>query len=203
MNAAPAAFLDRDGVINRDHGYVGRAEDFEFLPGVLAACAILGAWGFRLVVVTNQSGIARGRYTEADFLRLSDWMRGRFAQAGAPLAGVYHCPHHPEGTVAALRRACDCRKPAPGLLLRAIDELGLDPRRSVLFGDKRSDLQAARAAGLARAVLLATDGLHWDPAVPAAEACARHPTLAAAVAAPELARELAGLAGVPRTEPAA
>ena len=154
----PAAFLDRDGVINLDHGYTYRIDAFEFVPGVLPAAAQLAALGFALVVVTNQSGIGRGLYTVADFEQLTDWMRAQFAAAGAPLAGVYWCPHHPTDAVGEYRRACDCRKPAPGLLLQAASELDLDLPRSVMFGDRRSDLQAAHAAGVRERVLLGTDG---------------------------------------------
>lgn len=154
----PAAFLDRDGVINVDHGYTYRIDDFEFVDGTLAAAASLHAMGFALVVVTNQSGIGRGLYTVADFDVLTDWMRAQFAAAGAPLAGVYWCPHHPIDAVGAYRRDCDCRKPAPGMLLAAVRDLDLDPARSVLFGDKRSDLEAAAAAGVPERVLLGTNG---------------------------------------------
>jgi D-glycero-D-manno-heptose 1,7-bisphosphate phosphatase len=153
-----AAFLDRDGVINVDHGYTYRIEDFEFVDGTLAAAARLHAMGFALVVVTNQSGIGRGLYTVEDFDVLTDWMRAQFAAAGAPLAGVYWCPHHPVDAVGAYRRDCDCRKPAPGMLLAAMRDLDLDPARSVLFGDKRSDLEAAVAAGVAERILLALNG---------------------------------------------
>jgi D-glycero-D-manno-heptose 1,7-bisphosphate phosphatase len=154
----PAAFLDRDGVINVDHGYTYRIDDFEFVEGTLAAAARLHAMGFALVVVTNQSGIGRGLYTVADFDVLTDWMRAQFAAAGAPLAGVYWCPHHPVDAVGAYRRDCDCRKPAPGMLLAAMRDLDLDPARSVLFGDKRSDLEAAVAAGVAERILLGLNG---------------------------------------------
>jgi D-glycero-D-manno-heptose 1,7-bisphosphate phosphatase len=154
----PAAFLDRDGVINVDHGYTYRIDDFEFVDGTLAAAARLHAMGFALVVVTNQSGIGRGLYTVAEFEALTDWMRAQFAAAGAPLAGVYWCPHHPTDAIGVYRRDCDCRKPAPGMLLDAIRELDLDPARSVLFGDKRSDLEAAAAAGVPERVLLGTNG---------------------------------------------
>lgn len=154
----PAAFLDRDGVINVDHGYVCRREDFEFVPGVLEGARRLHALGYALVVTTNQSGIGRGLYTESDFAELSDWMRGRFAEAGAPLAGIYFCPHHPTEADGVYRVACACRKPAPGMLLQAATELGLDLGRSALFGDRASDLEAARAAGVPTRVLLATDG---------------------------------------------
>jgi|DewCreStandDraft_4_1066084.scaffolds.fasta_scaffold04862_13 D-glycero-D-manno-heptose 1,7-bisphosphate phosphatase len=153
-----AAFLDRDGVINVDLGYVVRQEDFHFVPGTLEAARILADRGLALVVITNQSGIARGLYTVDDFHRLTHWMRERFAEAGAPLAGVYFCPHHPTEGQGQYRVNCTCRKPAPGMLLAAAHELGLDLARSVLFGDKRSDLEAAHAAGVSQRVLLGTDG---------------------------------------------
>lgn len=162
----PAAFLDRDGVINVDHGYTYRVEDFEFVPGSLTATARLAAMGYVLVVVTNQSGIGRGLYSESDFHALDAWMQAQFAAAAAPLAGVYWCPHHPVDAVGAYRRHCDCRKPAPGMLLQAARELGLDLASSVMFGDKVSDLQAAQAAGVRERVLLGTDGR----ALPAADA---------------------------------
>lgn len=155
----PAAFLDRDGVINVDHGYTYRIEDFAFIDGVLDAAAALAQLGFALVVVTNQAGIGRGMYTEADFARLSAWMRERFAAAGAPLDGVYHCPHHPSLALGALRTACACRKPAPGMLLAAAGDLGLDLAGSVIFGDKCDDLRAGAAAGVGLRVLLGKDGL--------------------------------------------
>jgi D-glycero-D-manno-heptose 1,7-bisphosphate phosphatase len=158
-----AAFLDRDGVINVDHGYVARREDFEFVPGVLEASAELVRLDFALVVITNQSGIGRGLYSADEFDELTRWMSNAFEHAGAPLAGVYFCPHHPTEALGRYRVNCACRKPAPGMLLAAIDELGLDPARSVAFGDKRSDLQAAQAAGVGARVLLGTDGLAMPP----------------------------------------
>ncbi len=194
MAAGPrrAAFLDRDGVINVDHGYTVRIEDFHFVDGTLAACARLALLGYALVVVTNQSGIGRGLYTEADFHRLTGWMRSRFADAGAPLAGVYHCPHHPSEALPPWRIECDCRKPGPGMLLAATRELGLDPAASVLFGDRCGDLRAARGAGVPRRILLGKDGL----AVPATDcgdglATARYASLAAALDDPALRAQLA------------
>jgi D-glycero-D-manno-heptose 1,7-bisphosphate phosphatase len=150
----PAAFVDRDGVINIDHGYVHRIEDFELVPGVVEGLSELARLGFSLVVVTNQGGIARGMYTEDDFLRLTAHMREMLASAGVVIAGVYHCPHHPHGTVARLACTCRCRKPAPGLLLQAAEELGLDIARSVLVGDQLTDIAAARAAGVRWALLV-------------------------------------------------
>jgi len=162
-----AAFLDRDGVINVDHGYVWRVEDFDFVPGVREAAAELARLGFAIVVITNQAGIARGMYTQADFARLTEWMRERFAEAGVTLAGVYHCPHHPTEGLGKWRVVCDCRKPAPGMLLAAARDLGLDLENSVIFGDKCDDMRAGRSAGVGLRVFLGTDGL-----APPTEECA-------------------------------
>jgi D-glycero-D-manno-heptose 1,7-bisphosphate phosphatase len=153
-----AAFLDRDGVINVDTGYVHRIEDFEFVPGTLEACRELARRGWLLVLATNQSGIGRGLYTERDFQALTDWMRGRFEESGAPLAGVYYCPHHPTDALGGFRIRCDCRKPQPGMLLQAARELSLDFAQSILFGDKCEDLLAAQSAGIGHRVLLGKDG---------------------------------------------
>jgi D-glycero-D-manno-heptose 1,7-bisphosphate phosphatase len=150
----PAAFVDRDGVINEDLGHVHRIEDFRLLPGATAGLRLLQAAGYRLVVVTNQAGIARGLYSEADYQRLTRHLRTTLRREGITLDAAYHCPHHPEAGLGALRTECACRKPAPGMLLRARDELGVDLARSVLIGDKRSDLEAGRAAGVGRLALV-------------------------------------------------
>jgi D-glycero-D-manno-heptose 1,7-bisphosphate phosphatase len=163
-----AAFLDRDGVINLDHGYVYRVEDFEFVPGVLESAAELVRLGLLLVVVTNQAGIGRGMYSEEDFAKLTHWMRARFAERAGPIAAVYHCPHHPSLATGALRVACDCRKPAPGMLLRAQRDLDIDLARSVFFGDKCDDMRAGLAAGVGTRVLLGKDG-HGVPTDPCAD----------------------------------
>lgn len=189
----PAAFLDRDGVINIDHGYVVRREEFEWVPGVREAAAQLHRAGFALVVITNQSGIGRGLYTEVDFLRLTQWMSDEFAAFGAPLVGVYFCPHHPTDASGEFRRVCDCRKPAPGLLIRAAQELDLDLGRSVLFGDKVSDLQAAVAAGVPQRVLLATDGQGEPDPAATALATASFASLAEAVQATDWTRRIKAL----------
>ena len=163
----PAAFLDRDGVINIDRGYVSHREDFTFVPGVLEGARGLHRLGFALVVVTNQSGIGRGLYDETTFHHLTLWMKQQFADAGAPLDGVYYCPHHPTEAFGSYRRDCDCRKPAAGMLLTAARELQLDLGRSVMFGDRDSDLMAARAAGVPTRVLLWTDACQEPDTVPA------------------------------------
>lgn len=174
----PAAFIDRDGVINAELNYVHRIEDFHVLPGVFEGLRALASHGFALVVVTNQAGIAKGLYGEADFQRLTDHMRELFASEGIDFAGVYHCPHHPSGTVALHSIDCDCRKPAPGMMLRAATELQLDLSRSVLIGDKTSDTQSGRAAGVALTVLVETG--HALPADAATQADYRCPDLSAA-----------------------
>jgi D-glycero-D-manno-heptose 1,7-bisphosphate phosphatase len=166
-----AAFLDRDGVINVDRGYVYRREDFEFVPGVLEGARRLHEMGYLLIVATNQSGIGRGLYTEADFTTLTAWMCREFAAAGAPLAGVYYCPHHPTEARGVYRRACDCRKPAPGMLLSAARDLSFDLKSSAMFGDKVSDLEAARHAGVPLRVMLGKDARE-APALPAVPALA-------------------------------
>jgi D-glycero-D-manno-heptose 1,7-bisphosphate phosphatase len=150
----PAAFIDRDGVINAERHHVYRVEDFEILPGVVQALRYLAQLGYTLVVVTNQAGIAKGKYRPADYQHLTQHMLLWFASQGVHFAGVYHCPHHPQGSVPAFTMECDCRKPAPGLLLRAASDLHLDLSRSVLVGDKPSDAAAGRAAGVRRTVLV-------------------------------------------------
>lgn len=175
-----AAFLDRDGVINVEHGYVHTWEDFEFVPGSIDAMRRLHQAGYALVVVTNQSGLARGMYTEAQYQQLTTTLREHLSTQGVPLAGVYHCPHHPKGTVAALAIDCDCRKPAPGMLLRAARELQLSLPDSLMVGDKAGDAEAARAAGVGT-VMLVHSG-HALSAQDTARADSVHADLAAAVA---------------------
>jgi len=150
----PAVFIDRDGVINVDGGYVSTPEDFHFIDGVFAACKHFSNCGYELFIVTNQSGIARGYYTEDDFHRLTGWMLEQFVSHGVRIRKVYFCPHHPDKGYAPYVGPCECRKPAPGMLLQAIREYDIDPAASIMLGDKAADMQAATAAGIGRRVLV-------------------------------------------------
>ncbi len=151
-----AAFIDRDGVLNEERAFVHRAEDFAFVPGAVEALRMLKAAGYLLVVVTNQSGIARGLYSEADYRALTEHMRAQLAAEGVTLAAVEYCPHLPDAPVARYRRECDCRKPKPGMLTRAIRALDIDPQSSFLVGDRLSDIEAGRCAGIGRCFLVRT-----------------------------------------------
>jgi D-glycero-D-manno-heptose 1,7-bisphosphate phosphatase len=149
-----ALFLDRDGVLNVDHHYVSRPDQFEVIPGVFAALRHAQALGYALIVVTNQSGIARGYFTSDEYLALERHMRAVFAAEAVAFTGIYHCPHHPEGSVPSFAIACSCRKPAPGLILQAAREHNIDLGVSIMVGDKDSDIAAARAAGVGRTHLV-------------------------------------------------
>lgn len=144
-----AVFLDRDGVINEDTGYIRRPEDFVLRPGAAESLREIQRLGFRLIVITNQSGIGRGYYSEDDYGRVTQHMLAQLASSGVELDGVYHCPHTADD-------ACDCRKPAPGMILRAAREHGLDLAGSWLVGDKSSDIEAAHRAGIGRTLLVAS-----------------------------------------------
>lgn len=164
MRAGRAVFLDRDGVLVEDRGLPLRADDLRILPGVPGALARLRAAGFALVVVSNQTVVARGLLDEAGVRGLQSDLERRLVEAGAPaLDGFFYCPHHPSATVAAYRTVCDCRKPRPGLVLAAARALGLDPGRSFLVGDRPSDLAAGQRAGC-RVVWVQT-GRHGEPPI--------------------------------------
>jgi D-glycero-D-manno-heptose 1,7-bisphosphate phosphatase len=162
MVARPAMFLDRDGVINVDIGYLHRPEDCVFVEGIFDLVKRAGAAGLLVFVVTNQAGIGRGYYDEAQFAHFTSWMLQQFVDAGAPLTKVYHCPHHPTDALSHFRVACDCRKPEPGMFLQAAREFDVDMARSTMVGDKASDLLAAARAGVGRRVLYLGGGLPED-----------------------------------------
>lgn len=144
----PALFLDRDGVINVDRGYVSRIEDFEWIEGAAEAIASFNRLGWWVFVVTNQSGVARGLYTEADMEALHSWMQVELQQRGGHIDRIYHCPFHEEGLIERYRKDSYDRKPRPGMLIRAMTDFPVIRERSFLIGDKAADLEAAKAAGV-------------------------------------------------------
>jgi len=145
----PALLLDRDGVLNHDHGYVGSRERFDWTDGALEAVRLATSRGWHVFVVTNQSGVARGLYDEAAVHDLLGWMRGEALAAGGTIDDYRYCPFHPEGTVAEYRRASDWRKPGPGMINDLVEAWQLDRARCLMIGDQESDMQAAAAAGIA------------------------------------------------------
>lgn len=151
-----ALFLDRDGVINEDRGYVHRPEDIEFLDGIFELVAEAKRVGYLVVIATNQSGIGRGYYTEADFHALTEWMKLQFIECGGQIDAVYFCPYHPVDGIGEYRIDSDCRKPAPGMFLKAQRELDIDMKSSVLIGDRPSDMQAGLAAGIGTCLMFCT-----------------------------------------------
>jgi D-glycero-D-manno-heptose 1,7-bisphosphate phosphatase len=154
VNAARALFLDRDGVLNEEVGYLYQPEDVRWVKGAFSLCRTAMELGYKLIIVTNQSGIARGMYSEGDFHALMEWMHTEFNREQVKVDGVYFCPYHPEHGVGAYRREHEDRKPGPGMLLRAAREHGLDLAQSVMVGDRCSDVAAANAAELRKAFLL-------------------------------------------------
>jgi D-glycero-D-manno-heptose 1,7-bisphosphate phosphatase len=144
----PAAFLDRDGVLNIDRGYVHTHEEFTWVEGAKEAVKLLNDRGYLVIVITNQAGVARGYYAEEQVESLHDWMNEELNKVGAYIDAFYFCPHHPTEGIDSYRLDCSCRKPKPGLVLQALAEWPVDPEKSFLIGDKTSDLAAAEAAGI-------------------------------------------------------
>lgn len=143
-----AAFFDRDGVLNVDKSYLYKIEDLEWIDGAKEALAYLTQQGYTIFVVTNQSGIARGYYTVDDMNKLHEFMAQQVAAAGGKIEKFYYCPHLPEGKIAEYAVECDCRKPKPGLILRAFEEYDIDKEAAFLIGDKPRDVESAEAAGI-------------------------------------------------------
>nr|WP_247605269.1 D-glycero-beta-D-manno-heptose 1,7-bisphosphate 7-phosphatase [Providencia rettgeri] len=157
--------MDRDGTINIDHGYVHKIDDFEFIEGSIEAMLELKKMGYALVIVTNQSGIGRGIYTEDQFMQLTEWMDWSLADRGIDLDGIYFCPHHTEATVEEYRQDCNCRKPKPGMLLDAQDFLKIDMASSIMVGDKLADMLAGKAANVGTTVLVKSGESVTDEAI--------------------------------------
>ena len=149
-----AVFLDRDGVINLDKAYVSKIEDFEFCEGVFEALAHFQRLGYLLIIVTNQSGIGRGYYSEEDFQILSDWMKKELLHVKIKIDAIYHCPHAPEVN-------CACRKPKSGMFLKAIEDFDIDVKQSWMIGDKPSDIEAALGAGISNTILLGKTSVNF------------------------------------------
>lgn len=149
-----ALFLDRDGVINEEKDYLYKKDDFVFIDGIIDLCKHFQELGYLIIVVTNQSGIARGYYTQSDFRTLTLWMIEEFKNNFIDITKVYYCPHHPD-----IDGACSCRKPNTGMLLQAKDEFDLDMQHSLIIGDKERDIEAGLNAGLGEAYLF-VDSTH-------------------------------------------
>jgi D-glycero-D-manno-heptose 1,7-bisphosphate phosphatase len=142
------AFLDRDGVLNEDLGYVFRVEQFTWTLDAKEAIRWLNEQGYKVAVVTNQSGIGRGMYSDQEFKELMDWMKKDAANHGARIDAVYYCPHYPDSDMPEYRLDCECRKPKPGMILKGIADLDGDPALCFFLGDQPTDMQAAEAAGI-------------------------------------------------------
>src|SRR5262249_40731482 len=144
----PAAFLDRDGVINLDHGYVHRPDQVEWIPGAQESVRRLNDLGYRVVIVTNQAGVAHGYYGEENIIALHNWMQEELAARGAFIDAFYYCPYHPNARVERFRASHIDRKPNPGMILRALSDMQIDKHHSFLIGDKDSDIKCASSAGI-------------------------------------------------------
>jgi len=134
-----ALFIDRDGIINEDTGYPYKPEHIRFNDAVFTLCKQAAQKGYLLVVITNQAGVAKGKFTEDDVTALHEWMSNEFKKRGVSLERFYYCPHHPEATAPAYRLVCNCRKPKPGMIERATKDLNIDIAQSLVIGDKPSD----------------------------------------------------------------
>jgi len=147
-----ALFLDRDGVVNVEKNYLHKIEDFELMDGIVEVCRKYQDEGYLIIIVTNQSGISRGYYTEDDFALLSRWMIEHFKALGITIAHIYHCPHHE-----SIDGVCECRKPSPGMFLSAQNAYDLDMAGSVMIGDNERDIDASLKAGVGMNFLLSED----------------------------------------------
>ena len=145
-----AIFLDRDGVINKDLKYLYKIEDFIFINGIFKVCQHLQNLDYKIFIITNQSGISRGYYTQSDYQILSDWMISEFSKNSVTILDIFHCPHLPNSN-------CDCRKPNPGMLIEAKYKHNIDMQNSWMIGDKETDIDAANAAGVSNTILVKSE----------------------------------------------
>lgn len=160
-----AVFIDRDGVINVDKGYVYREEDLDLIEGAAAGIRLLNQNGLRVIVVTNQSGVARGLYAEDDVRQFHAYLQTALRDEGAEVDRFYYCPHHPRGPVEAYRQACGCRKPAPGLILRAVEDFDLKPASCYVVGNEARDVEAGLRAGCREGFLVSPKGVEKPTAL--------------------------------------
>ena len=140
-------FLDRDGVINKDINYLHKIDDFEFIDGIFDVCLYFQSLGYKIIIITNQSGISRGYYSHSDYQKITQWMLDQFKYNNISILDVFHCPHGTDST-------CDCRKPKPGMFLKAKDKHNTDMEKSWMIGDKERDTIAANSAGIDNTILI-------------------------------------------------
>ena len=142
-----ALFLDRDGVMNEETGYVHKIEGCRFIPGMFEALRLAQKAKYKLVIITNQAGIAKQKFKEEQYYQLMEWMKEQLAVQHIQIDGIYYCPHHPQALMGQYKQVCDCRKPQPGMILQAAQEMNIDLSKSFVIGDKTSDILAGKKAG--------------------------------------------------------
>lgn len=148
------AFLDRDGVINEEINYLHKISDFKYIQNSILALKIIQNLGFKIIIITNQAGIAKGLFSEEDYETLTNWLLRDLSRKGIEILDILHCPHHPEGIIPSYSYDCPNRKPGPGMILQAKEKFNINMQASFLVGDKESDLEAARRANLANYYLV-------------------------------------------------
>jgi len=140
-------FLDRDGVINQEVNYLYKIDDFEFIDGIFDSCRYLQNLDYKIIIITNQSGISRGYYSERDYLILTKWMLSMFTKNNINILDIFHCPHGPDST-------CECRKPKPGMFIAAKNKHNINMKESWMIGDRQRDITAASLAGITNTILV-------------------------------------------------
>jgi D,D-heptose 1,7-bisphosphate phosphatase len=152
-----ALFLDRDGVINFDYGYVNKIENFHFIEGIFELCLRAQNAGYLIIIITNQAGIAKGKYSENQFLDLTNWMENEFMKHKIKISKTYYCPYHKEGIIEKYKQDSYDRKPNPGMLLKAIKEFNIDSQKSIIIGDQESDIKAGELANISKKILISNN----------------------------------------------